>query len=142
MNIDTNYMHERVAKLELALSALKPKEATNDAGCDAYVYQAICAEEFERILKQGHKLLRRCLTAYTSSNLEVDRMVFKDVFRHAAKHDLLNDEAVTRWFAYRDTYNRTANESELEISEEILEMLPAFIVDAKALTDAIEKIHE
>ena len=47
------------------------------------VYRAACVKEFELILEQSGKLLRKHLAAFFASNQQADRLAFKDLFRHA-----------------------------------------------------------
>jgi hypothetical protein len=60
------------------------------------------------------------------------------VFRHAAKHGLLTVDAAERWLEYRDNRNDTAHDYGAGFADATLKLLPKFIVDAKALADAIE----
>ena len=140
MSIDTSYLRRCIDALEQALEKMNSESATDDIGRD--IYRAASVKEFELILEQGGKLLRKCLAAYSASNLEVDRLVFKDVFRHAAKHGLLDDKAAERWFDYRDTRNKTAHQYGKDYAEATLKQLPTFIVDARVLADAIETVNE
>ncbi|WP_419160890.1 nucleotidyltransferase substrate binding protein [Candidatus Palauibacter sp.] len=65
--------------------------------------------------------------------------MFKDLFRHAARHGLVRVEAAERWLLYRDNRNRTAHDYGKDFAEATLRLLPGFIVDARALADAIEE---
>ncbi len=58
------------------------------------------------MLEQSGKLLRKRLAPYFASNRQADRLVFKDLFRHAAKHGLIDADAVERWLRYRTTATR------------------------------------
>ena len=62
------------------------------------------------MLEQSGKLLRKRLAAFFASNRQADRLAFKDLFRHAAKHGLIAPEGVERWFLYRDNRNDTAHD--------------------------------
>ena len=90
------------------------------------------------MLEQSGTLLRKRLAAFFASNRRADELVFKDLFRHAAKHRLIDVEAAERWLTYRDRRNDTAHKYGEHFAEAILELLPAFIADAKALADTIE----
>ena len=54
------------------------------------IYRAACVKEFELVLKQSGKLLRKRLAAYFATNRQADRLNFKDLFRHAARHELID----------------------------------------------------
>ena len=64
--------------------------------------------------------LRRCIasleravegTPWFASNRQADRLQFKDLFRHAARHDLIPTGAVERWLRYLDNRSFTAHAS-------------------------------
>ena len=81
---------------------------------------------------------RKRLAAFFASNRQADRLVFKDLFRHAAKHGLIAPDTVERWMQYRDNRNDTARNYGEDFAEATLKLLPAFVADAKALADMIE----
>ena len=111
------------------------------AGEDDIIYdlhRAACVKEFELVLEQSGKLLRKRLAPYFASNRQADRLVFKDLFRHAAKHGLIDADAVERWLRYRDNRNQTAHDYGSGFAKATQKLLPGFIADAKALADTIE----
>jgi len=79
------------------------------------------------------------LRPYFATPKEVDRLVFKDLFRYGAKHSLLTIESVERWLAYRDNRNNTAHDYGEEFAEQTLKLLPGFVRDAKYLADVIDQ---
>ncbi len=91
------------------------------------------------MLEQSGKLLRKRLAVWFASNRQADRLHFKDLFRHVARHDLMAPDAVERWLRYRDNRNFTAHDYGEDFAEATLRLLPAFIRDAKALADVIER---
>ena len=74
--------------------------------------------------------MRKRLSPYFASNRQADRLVFKDLFRHAAKHGLIDSDAVERWLRYRDNRNQTAHDYGSGFAEATLKLLPGFIADA------------
>ena len=133
--IDTTYLRRCLSTLERALGQLDQHEADSIMHD---VYRAACVKEFELVLEQSGKLLKKRLRPWFASNKQVDRLVFKDVFRHAAKHGLIEAEACERWLRYRDNRNDTAHDYGEAFAVETLKLLPSFLTDAKALADAIE----
>jgi nucleotidyltransferase substrate binding protein (TIGR01987 family) len=97
------------------------------------IFRNAVVKGFELTLETAGKLLRKALKAYTGRPRDVDSLTYKDVLRHAAKHDLMAPEAVERWFSYRDNRNNTAHDYGAGFAEETLELLPRFIRDARAL---------
>jgi hypothetical protein len=76
------------------------------------------------------------------ANRQADRLHFKDLFRHAARHDLVDCEAVERWLHYRDNRNETAHDYGEDFADATLKLLPDFIVDATALADMIDRTDD
>ncbi|MCY3821501.1 MAG: nucleotidyltransferase substrate binding protein [Gammaproteobacteria bacterium] len=136
MSIDTTFLRRCIASLERATREIGGFE-TDDILYD--IYRAACVKEFELVLEQGGKLLRKRLAAYFATNRQADRLNFKDLFRHAARHDLIDAEAVERWLRYRDNRNDTAHDYGEGFAETTLKLLPDFIEDAKTLADMIEE---
>ena len=137
MSIDTTFLRRCIASLERAVAEIERMDDREDVLCD--IYRAACVKEFEIVLEQSGKLLRKRLAAYFASNRQADRLVFKDLFRHAARHDLVDCNTVERWLRYRDNRNDTAHDYGEKFAEATLKLLPAFIADANALADMIER---
>lgn len=140
MSIDTTFLRRCTASLEHAANEIDKHEASDD---DVFydIYRGACIKEFELVLEQSGKLLRKRLIAYFASNRQADRLTFKDLFRHAARHDLIDANTVERWLRYRDNRNDTAHDYGEDFAETTLKLLPGFIDDAKALTDMIERAN-
>lgn len=125
LNVD--YFSRCIVTLETAFEALnqhQPEELMYD------IYRAACIKEFEIILEQTGKLLKKTLKPYFSSSKQVDKLVFKDIFRHAAKHGLMSIEEAERWMEYRDNRNDTAHDYGVGFANETLALLAQFIEDA------------
>ncbi len=136
MTIDTTFLRRCICTLERALDGIGGRGEGGDFLYD--IYRAACVKEFELVLEQSGKLLRKRLAAFFASNRQADRLAFKDLFRHAAKHGLMEPEAAERWIRYRDNRNDTAHDYGEDFAEATLGLLPAFVADARALADAIE----
>ena len=131
MTIDATFLKRCLDTLESALQEI----ARHSPDSIAYeIYRAACVKEFELVLEQSGRLLRQRLRPWFASNLQVDRLAFKDVFRHAAKHGLIDTQACERWLRYRD--NDTVHD--YGETETTLKLLPAFLADAGALAEMIE----
>ncbi len=98
--------------------------------------------EFEIIIEQSGKLLRKALKPYFHSSQAVDKLVFKDVFRHALQRAIITTDACERWLQYRDNRNNTAHDYGINFAEETLVLLPQFIKDAADLATAIKNLKE
>ena len=140
MSIDTTFLRRCIASLERAAEGIDTMEDRDEVVYD--IYRAACVKEFELVLDQSGKLLRKRLAAWFASNRQADRPHFKDLFRHAARHDLLDCEAVERWLRYRDNRNATAHDYGEGFADATLKLLPDFIVDAGALADMIDRTDD
>lgn len=125
MNIDTTFLRRCIASLERAVEGIDRHEPGDDFMYD--IYRAACVKEFELVLEQSGKLLRKRLAAWFASNRLADRLHFKDLFRHAARHVLITPDATERWLRYRDNRNFTAHAYGENFAEDTLRLLPALI---------------
>ena len=140
MSIDTIFLRRCIASLERAVEGIERHEGGDDVMYD--IYRAACVKEFELVLEQSGKLLRKRLAVWFASNRQADRLHFKDLFRHAARHGLIAPGAAERWLRYRDNRNFTAHDYGEDFAEATLRLLPAFVEDAKALAGVIERAND
>ena len=105
---------------------------------EKYLKKKYPKEEFEIILEQSGKLLKKRLRVYFSSNKEADKLTFKDIFRHAGLHSLLSVDEVERWLRYRDSRNQTSHEYGSNIADEVLNFIEDFIQDSLHLIKVID----
>ena len=140
MSIDTTFLLRCIHTLDTALKEIEKHQEPGDVLYD--LYRAACVKEFELILEQSGKLLRKRLASFFASNRQADRLAFKDLFRHAARHGLMRAEAVERWLRYRDHRNETAHNYGERFAEATLELLPIFLADARALAAMIEAAND
>ena len=135
LNIDTTFLRRCIKSLEVAFDEVQ-RRGTDDILYD--IYRAACVKEFELVLEQSGKLLRKRLAEFFASNRQADKLVFKDLFRHAARHALIESDRVERWLLYRDHRNDTAHKYGEDFAEATLVLLPDFIADATDLAAALE----
>ena len=137
--MNVTYVQKCLDSLELAYENWKllPSE---DKMFD--IFRSACIKEFELILEQSGKLLKNVIKPYFATSKEVDRLTYKDIFRHAAKHDILELEETERWFLYRDSRNETAHEYGEDLADKTMFLLPDFIRDTKKLILIIESKNE
>lgn len=134
MSLNVDHLNHCIQTLEGAFEQLQKNQG--DIAYD--IYRAACVKEFEIILEQSGKLMKKRLSEYFATNQVVDKLTFKDIFRHAAKYTLIDIDTAERWFEYRDNRNSTAHDYGEKFAESTLELLPNFIADAKALAKIIE----
>ncbi len=135
MPLDITYFVRCIETLERAYSLLQEVDADT---IEYDMYRSACIKEFEIILEQGGKLLRKVLKPYFHSDKVADKLYFKDIFRQAVLRDLISEDACERWLTYRDSRNNTAHDYGVNFAEEILTILPQFIIDAKDLASLIQ----
>ncbi len=135
--LNTDYFARCIATLEHAFGELN-RQPEDSVLYD--IYRAACVKEFEIILEQTGKLLKKCLKPYFASSRQVDQLPFKDVFRYAAKHGLLSLEEAERWLQYRDNRNDTAHDYGEGFANSTLLLLPQFIVDAYKVNEIIKNL--
>lgn len=137
--IDTAYLERRIATLDKAQTLLQRSDTDS---IDYDMFRSACIKEFEIILEQSGKLLRKALKPFFHSSKAADQLVFKDVFRHAVHHSIIDNETCERWLQYRDNRNNTAHDYGINFAEETIVLLPQFIVDATKLVAAIQKQND
>ena len=139
MQINSEHFDACIATLEYALKRLNSIDK-NEEQLEYNMARSSCIKEFEIILEQSGRLLRKVLKPYFSSSSAVDRLNFKDVFRHCVSRELLSIEESERWFEYRDSRNTTAHDYGEEFAEKILVFLQNFINDSKKLSKIFKDV--
>ncbi len=136
MNIDTSFYERCIQTLNNAYLLLI---RTNPETIDYDMYRSACIKEFELILEQSGKLLRKVLKPYFHTSKEIDKLYFKDIFRQAVLHSIITADMCERWLEYRDNRNNTAHDYGLNFAEETLLLLPQFIIDSFELAQIIKQ---
>lgn len=133
--IDTTYLERCIMTLEKAFNLLQNYEV-DDIEYD--MYRSACVKEFEIIIEQAGKLLKKVLKPYFHSNKAVDMLTYKDIFRHAALHNIIDLENCERWLIYRDYRNTTAHDYGFEFAENTIKILKQFIQDSSYIANVIK----
>ncbi len=133
--IDTSYLQKCNSALAKAFAKLNTFETEE---IEYEIYRSAVIKEFEIILEQSGKLLKKVLRDYFHSNKAADKLMFKDIFRQAGLHGLLTLDEVERWLEYRDNRNVTSHDYGESIANETLVLIEAFIVDAQRLIEVID----
>ena len=136
MEIDTAFYNRRILTLEKAHLLLLESEKDS---IEYEMFRSACVKEFEIILEQTGKLLKKALQPYFHSHKAVDALVFKELFRQAGQHSLLTVEEVERWFIYRDNRNTTAHDYGVHFADKTLKLLTQFIVDTKSIEKVLKQ---
>lgn len=136
-NIDTTYLERCISTLDKAYGLLLK---ANPEEIDYDMYRSACVKEFEIIIEQCGKLMRKALKPFFHSSKAVDKLYFKDVFKHAVLRSIISPELCERFLEYRDNRNNTAHDYGVNFAEETLVLLPRFITDAQLIADSIKQL--
>ncbi len=129
MKINTDYLDRSIETLE-GFGLLRQHEPDEIA---YRISRSACVEEFEIIEELSGSLLKKRIRVYFASNREADRLYFRDIFHHAARHGLIAGDECERWLQHRDYCNNAAHRYGEEYADEVLATLPRFIEDARSL---------
>lgn len=132
--LDTTYIQKCNTALLRAYTLLKKYD---EEEIEYEIYRSAVIKEFEIILEQSGKLLKKKLKPYLHTNKAVDKLVFKDIFRQAGLHSLLSVDEVQRWLEYRDNRNSTSHDYGEFLANETLVIIEQFIVDVDSLIRVI-----
>jgi nucleotidyltransferase substrate binding protein (TIGR01987 family) len=134
--INTEFLERCITTLEKSYGLLMKSE---EGSIDYEMYRNASVKAFEMTLEQSGKLLRKKITPYFPTKKAADNLIFKDLFRNAAKYGLLSQDEVVRWLKYRDNRNNTAHDYGQKFAEETLSFIEDFIKDSKNLKAAIDR---
>lgn len=137
--INIDHLQQCINTLELSLNRLnasKPKTP------DYEIFRNATIKGFELTLETSGKLLRKILKTYIANPRIIDGLAYKELFRHAVKHGLLETQEAERWFAYRDNRNDTAHDYGIAFANTTLRLLPQFLIDAKKLAETLNRLSE
>lgn len=135
MELNTEYLSRCIETLEKAYILIRQ---TKEGTIDYETYRNSLVKGFEMTLEQSGKLLRKRIVPYLSSKKAADTLTFKDLFRHAYKYSLINNEEAERWMKYRDNRDNTAHDYGRAFAEETLCLIDGFLRDVKNLKAMIE----
>ncbi|MDR1942673.1 MAG: nucleotidyltransferase substrate binding protein [Endomicrobium sp.] len=133
--ISTEFLERCVTTLEKSYELLMKSE---EESIDYKIYRNALMKAFEMTLEQSGKLLIKKITPYFPTKKSADTLLFKDLFRSAARYGLLSQDEVERWLKYRDNRNNTAHDYGQKFAQETLSFIKYFIKDAKNLKKVID----
>jgi glucose-6-phosphate-specific signal transduction histidine kinase len=107
MNLNAHHLLRCIQTLQSSLTHL---QAADTQSIEYEIFRNATVKGFELTLETAGKPLRKALKSYMGNPRAVDELTYKDVLRHSAKHLLLSEDAIERWFKYRDSRNDTAHD--------------------------------
>ncbi len=87
--IDTTYLERCIATLDKAYQLLRKADVSE---IDYDMFRAACVKEFEIIIEQCGKLLRKSLKPYFHSSKAVDQLHFKQIFKECVLRSIITPE--------------------------------------------------
>ncbi len=84
VTLNTHYLLQCIKTLESSLERLNTAEPNS---IDYEVFRNATIKGFELTLETAGKLLRKTLKIYIGNPRTTDELTYKDLFRHATKHD-------------------------------------------------------
>ena len=135
MSINTDNLKRCIETLEKSYSLIKTSEENS-----VYyeIYRNSLVKSFEMCLEQAGKLLKKRLMPFFATKTALDKLTFKEIFRHALKYSLISEEETLHWFEYRDNRNDTAHDYGVEFAKTTLLLMDNFIKDVNNLRIVIE----
>lgn len=138
MSLNVEHLLHTANTLEQAIIRLQQTPVDDVVLYDLFRNAAI--KSFELSLETTGKLLRKVLKLYTGNPKSIDQLVFNDLFRHSAKHGLLDESEVERWLNYRANRNTMAHDYGENFAEQTLAMLPNYLQDLRKLAQQMQDI--
>ncbi len=136
MSISADYLDSCIETLQGAFTLLQQHEPDEMA---YRISRSACVKEFEIIEDLCGSLLKKQLRGYFASNREADRLYFRDIFRHAARHGMIAGDTCEHWLQYRDVRNNAAHRYGEAFADDVLAILPKFIDDDADLSRIISE---
>lgn len=133
--INTEYLVKCIETIKKSYEFL---QKSSQDSIEYEMYRNSLVKGFEMAIEQSAKLLRKKLAPYFATKKSLDGLTFKDLFRHAHKHSLINQDETERWFKYRDNRNTTAHDYGEQFAKETLSLIENFIQDTERLVKVIE----
>ena len=93
---------------------------------------------FEFIYEISHKMLKRHLEAVSPTPEQFDAMAFADLIRSANEQGLLLGDW-SSWKIYREMRSKTSHTYDEEIAIEVVQVIPAFLEEARHLLKQLQE---
>ena len=129
----------------LDLSALVNAIARLQEGVDTYARdpsQSLIrdglVQRFEFTYEISHKMLKRYLEGVSATPGQYDNMPFQDLIRSGNEQGLLRGDW-PQWRAYRDMRARTSHTYEETVALAVVQGIPAFLDEARALCAQLQQ---
>ena len=95
-------------------------------------------QRFEFSYEISHKMLKRHLEAVSPTPEQFDAMAFADLIRSANEQGLLLGDW-SAWKIYREMRSKTSHTYDEEIAIEVVQGIPAFLIEARHLLKQLQE---
>ena len=95
-------------------------------------------QRFEFSYEISHKMLKRHLEAVSPTPEQFDAMAFADLIRSANEQGLLLGDW-SAWKIYREMRSKTSHTYDEEIAIEVVQGIPAFLIEAHHLLKQLQE---
>ena len=95
-------------------------------------------QRFEFSYEISHKMLKRHLEAVSPTPEQFDVMAFADLIRSANEQGLLLGDW-SAWKIYREMRSKTSHTYDEEIAIEVVQGIPAFLIEARHLLKQLQE---
>ena len=95
-------------------------------------------QRFEFSYEISHKMLKRHLEAVSPTPEQFDAMAFADLIRSANEQGLLLGDW-SAWKIYREMRSKTSHTYDAEIAIEVVQVIPAFLEEARHLLKQLQE---
>lgn len=95
-------------------------------------------QRFEFTYEISHKMLKRYLEMSSANPSQFDGMPFADLIRTANEQGLLSGDW-SAWRTYREMRSKTSHTYDETIAVQVVQGIPAFLAEAKALLQALQE---
>jgi nucleotidyltransferase substrate binding protein (TIGR01987 family) len=127
-----------LAPLEKAVSRLTEGLARYEKDITDTQIRDGLIQRFEFSYEISHKILKRHLEAVSPTPEQFDAMAFADLIRSANEQGLLLGDW-SAWKIYREMRSKTSHTYDEEIAIEVVQGIPAFLIEARHLLKQLQE---
>ena len=93
-------------------------------------------QRFEFTYEISHKMLKRYLELASPTPAQYDGMAFQELIRSGNEQGLLRSDW-PRWRAFREMRSKTSHTYDEAVALEVVNEIPAFLIEARHLLDCL-----
>jgi len=141
MLLDLSSLKLAVESLENAIAISKPSALQQFDEKTKPVIKAGVIQNFEFTYEISHKMLKRYLEMTSPNPTEIAEMPFPDIIRTGSEAGLLKN-SWDAWKKYRTARGTTSHAYDEKKADDVLNIVPDFLLEAKYLLAELEKRNE